>query len=110
MINCSTMTSQPYLLQGKLKAKPGHSADLADLLLKASDLVSTAKGCRLYAIGTDPNTPDHVYITEIWDSREDHDNSLKQESVRALIGEAMPLIDGAPEKGQELNLLGGFGI
>jgi len=27
-----------------------------------------------------------------------------------LIGQAMPLLDGQPQKGQELEMLGGFGI
>lgn len=99
-----------YLLQGKLSAKAGHQNDLAAILLDASKLVSTAKGCKLYVIGTDQNEPNAVYITEIWDTKEDHDNSLKVEGVKELIMQAMPIIDGQPVKGQELEILGGSGI
>ena len=35
-----------YLLHGKLTAKAGQRNELADILLKASELVSTAKGCK----------------------------------------------------------------
>ncbi|MEG1590465.1 MAG: antibiotic biosynthesis monooxygenase family protein [Chryseobacterium sp.] len=99
-----------YLLHGKLTAKAGQRNELANILLKASELVSTAKGCKLYAISKDENDTNAVYVTEIWDSKEDHDNSLKVEGVRELIMSAMPILDGQPTKGQELEILGGTGI
>jgi len=99
-----------YLLYGKLTAKPGEADRLAEILLAASKLVSTAPGCRLYLIGKDGNEANTVYVTEIWESREYHDNSLKVEGVRELIMQAMPLLDGQPTKGQELEILGGIGI
>lgn len=99
-----------YLLHGKLTAKAAHSKELADILINASRLVEKTKGCKLYAIGKDLNEPNSVYITEIWDSKEDHDQSLKQEGVRELIMKAMPILDGPPSKGQELEILGGAGI
>ncbi len=99
-----------YLLHGKLTAKAGHSQQLAAILIEASKLVSAAQGCKTYVIGKEANDPDAVWVTEIWDSKEDHDNSLNVEGVRELIKKAMPIIDGPPQKGQELELLGGFGI
>lgn len=97
-----------YLLHGALSAKAGKANELAEILLEASQLVSTAKGCKLYVISTDGS--DKVFVTEIWDSKEDHDNSLSIPGVREFIGKAVPLLEDQPEKGQELNLLGGFGI
>lgn len=99
-----------YALHGQLKAKEGKAKELADILLKASELISTAKGCRLYVVGLDPTTPNSVWVTEIWDSKEDHDDSLQTPGVRELIGTAMPLLDGVPISGQSLSVLGGFGI
>lgn len=99
-----------YFLHGKLTAKAGHADELATILLEASKLVAATKGCKLYVIGKDPNDATPVYVTEIWDTKEDHDNSLKLESVRALIMRALPIIDGQPQKGQELEILGGTGI
>ena len=99
-----------YLLHGKLNAKAEHSKELATILLEASKLVSKAKGCKLYVIGKDENEPNSVYITEIWESKQDHDDSLKVEGVRALIMKALPLLEGQPSKGQELEILGGTGI
>lgn len=99
-----------YLLQGSLKAKPGKREDLATILLKASKLVSTAKGCRLYLVSKNENETDMVYVTEMWDSKQDHDDSLNVKGVRELIMTAMPLLEGPPKKGQELDVLGGFGL
>lgn len=99
-----------YGLHGKLTATPGNGERLAAILLEAARLVSTAKGCRLYVVSRDGNDAESVWVTEIWDSREDHDNSLLVEGVRELIGQAMPILAGRPERGQELEVLGGFGI
>jgi quinol monooxygenase YgiN len=99
-----------YGLHGKLKATAGNGDKLAAILLDASQLVSTAKGCRLYLISRDENETDTVWVTEVWDSKQDHDESLKVAGVRELISNAMPLLDGMPEKGQELQVVGGAGI
>tara|TARA_R110001592_G_scaffold237306_4_gene496188 strand:+ start:32369 stop:32674 length:306 start_codon:yes stop_codon:yes gene_type:complete len=96
-----------YGLHGKLTAQEGQVDALANILLEASVLVSKAKGCRVYAISKEDND---VWITEVWDSKDDHDKSLENAEVRALIGTAIPLLDGKPEKGQVLNILGGFGL
>lgn len=99
-----------YGLHGKLTATEGNADQLAAILLQAAELVSQAKGCHLYAISQEEATPDAVWITEIWDSKADHDQSLTLPGVRELIGQAMPLLAGRPEKGQELTILGGAGI
>lgn len=99
-----------YFLHGKLSAKKSQGEALTIILLKAAGALSNVKGCVLYVISKDASDPDSVWITEIWDTKEDHDNSLKLESVRATISEAMPIIDGMPQKGQELSVLGGKGL
>lgn len=99
-----------YSLFGNLKAKPGKADELQNILLKAADLISTAKGCHLYIISRNSNEENTVWVNEIWDSKEDHDNSLNIPGCKELIGQAIPLLDGPPEKGIETNIIGGFGI
>ncbi|MEM8896756.1 MAG: antibiotic biosynthesis monooxygenase [Bacteroidota bacterium] len=99
-----------YGLHGKLQALSGKGEELSRILLEASQLVSTAKGCHLYLVSTDAHDSDAVWVTEVWDSREDHDHSLSIPGVRELIGQAMPILAGRPEKGQVLTVLGGAGI
>lgn len=99
-----------YLLHGKLTARQWHRDELATLLMEASKLVSAAQGCKLYVVSLDKTDINSVYITEIWDNKEDHDNSLNVEGVKELIAKAIPLLEGNPSKGQELEVLGGAGI
>lgn len=99
-----------YGLHGKLEATVGNGAQLAEILLGASRLVSKAKGCRLYLVSQESTGSDVVWVTEVWDSKEDHDNSLQVPGVKELIAQAMPLLAGRPEKGQELEVLGGAGL
>lgn len=97
-----------YLYHGKLSAKQGQGAALEQILLRAAKTVESAQGCRMYLISKDKQDADSVWVTEVWSSKEDHDNSLKLDSVRAVIMQAMPIIDGPPQKGQELHVLGGL--
>jgi len=97
-----------YFLHGNLTSKPGFGLQLAEILERASTLVANATGCRLYVVSNDSKKPDTIWITEIWDSKEYHDVSLSFPGVRELIYEALPLLQGPPEKGQELTVLGGF--
>lgn len=97
------------LLHGHLSARPGQRDDLAAILLEASRLMTEAEGCRLYAVSIDEEDPNAVFVTEVWDAKADHTNALQLPAVRALIGKAMPLLDGQPSKGQSLRLLSEVG-
>ncbi|MBJ6118805.1 antibiotic biosynthesis monooxygenase [Pontibacter sp. BT310] len=99
-----------YGLHGKLTAQQGKGDELAAILLQASELLKTAKGCHLYVISKDHQNADTVWIYEVWDSKEDHDNSLQLTGVRELIGKAIPILAGQPEKGVEFTVLGGTGL
>ncbi|WP_236978698.1 putative quinol monooxygenase [Membranihabitans maritimus] len=98
-----------YGLHGYLKAKKGSEEQLSNLLLKASELVSSAEGCHLYIISK-ADDPQTVWITEVWENKEFHDHSLEIPGVRELIGKAMELLDEMPKRGQELTVLGGLGL
>jgi len=99
-----------YGLHGHFKSKPGTREELAEILLKAAELMGKAQGCHLYLVSLDSAQSDTVWVTEIWDSKEDHDNSLTLPGVKELITQAMPLLDGMPQPGQKLTILGGLGL
>jgi quinol monooxygenase YgiN len=98
-----------YAMTGKLAAQPGKRDALVETLIRASEIVSGISGCRAYIVNEDVKDEITVWVFEIWDNKESHDDSLKDERVRSLIAEAMPLIGGAPE-GFELRVRGGHGI
>jgi quinol monooxygenase YgiN len=98
-----------YGFQGRFKAQKGKRDKLVSVLLEAATLVSMAKGCRQYIIYKDLKDEEAVFVSEIWDSKEDHDDSLKMEGCNELISKAMPLIDGRPEA-MSLEVVGGKGV
>ncbi len=99
-----------YGLSVKFKSTEDNRQKLSSVLLKASELVSRAKGCQLYLVSLDEEETDTVWTTEIWDSREDHDNSLSVIGVNEVISQAMPLLAAPPERVKEIKILGGYGI
>lgn len=94
---------------GKLHAEPENREQLVDILSQASDLMQSAEGCNLYVVSKDADDDTAVWVMELWDSKEAHDNSLKREDVRALIGQAMPILIGSPD-GATLIPVRGAGI
>ncbi|MEQ8688665.1 MAG: putative quinol monooxygenase [Imperialibacter sp.] len=103
-------TKTKYGLFGKLKAKPGKGDELIAILMENAQADTRMPGCLQYLIGKDPDNEDSILISEVWETKEDHANSLKLESVRAAIAKAMPLLDGMPEKGIVWEVVGGLGI
>jgi quinol monooxygenase YgiN len=99
-----------YLLHGKVTSKKGYADEVANILLQASRIVSTVKGCRLYVVSKDQSDLNAVYVTAIWENKKDHDNSLKLEGIKELMLRVMPILVEQPTKGQELETLGGLGI
>lgn len=99
-----------YGLSVKFKSTEGNRDKLTSILLKASELVSSAKGCQLFLVSSDFEDPETIWTTEIWDSKEDHDESLNVMGVKELIAQAMPLFSAPPEKCKEIKILGGYGI
>lgn len=99
-----------YARHGKLQAKPGKGKELAAILLEAAAVVATTKHCRLYLVSQEEAAPDTVWITEVWDKREDHAASLQLDAVRALISRALPILADQPASSQELHVIGGSGL
>ena len=104
------MYTKKYGLHGKLVAVEGKGEDLLNILLEASNLMKSAEGCRLYSVGINPDNPNEIWITEIWDSRQAHDDSLNLPGVRELIGQAIPILASNPEIGPEWDIIGGAGL
>lgn len=94
-----------YAMTGTLAAQPGKRAALADILIRASALVKSMPGCCAYIVLEDVKDENIVSVFEMWDDKEAHDASLKDPQIRALIGEAMPILAGAPN-GSEFRVVG----
>lgn len=94
---------------GKFTAKEGERDNLLQGLLHAAELMRPVEGCLLYMVSTSPSEPNDVIVTELWTSKEAHDDSLTMESVQELIPKVMPYIAG-PSQGEWFEPVGGKGL
>jgi quinol monooxygenase YgiN len=78
-------------LIGKLRAVPGKRDQLAAILAEGT---GTMPGCRSYVVALDPDEPDALWITEVWDDEKAHRASLDLPAVRDAITRGRPLIAG----------------
>ena len=86
-----------YGLIGQLKAVPGKREELIAILREGT---GEMPGNLLYLVAEDLDDPDAIWITEVWATRTDHENSLKLETVQAAIARGRPLIAGFGTRAQ----------
>ncbi|HZP53747.1 putative quinol monooxygenase [Actinocrinis sp.] len=93
---------------GSMKAKPGCRDEVA-ALLTAGATGLRAIGCSHYIVFASDCDPDTIWVTEVWESKEKHDASLRLPEAKAAIAKAMPMLTGEFTR-QELSVLGGLGV
>lgn len=95
-----------YGLIGQMKAAAGKRAELASILL---DGTAAMPGCLSYIVAEDSADADALWITEVWDSKQSHADSLKLPAVQAAIAKGRPLIAGFGSRTETVPL-GGAGL
>jgi quinol monooxygenase YgiN len=95
-----------YGLIGKMTAVSGKRDELAGAMLEGT---TAMPGCLSYVIAHDSTDPDALWITEVWDTRENHAASLALPAVQAAIAKGRPLIAGFSNR-VETTPIGGFGL
>ena len=100
-------TTALFMLHGCLRSTPGNGHALAGILAE-NDAAEPMPGCRLYLVATDPEDPDAVWVTEVWDTEAAHRASLEIPAVQERIARAMPIIDREGMTQQELVAVAGI--
>ena len=98
-----------YGLYTIFKVQPGKGDALVSLLLQAAQLMDSVRGCHSYIVNKNNLDANAVFVFEVWDSKEDHDNSFNVPGCKQLIAEAIPLLAGKPENTM-LDVKGGKGV
>jgi quinol monooxygenase YgiN len=98
----------PYGYIGSMRVKPGHRDEVAAILVSASDELPQL-GCQLYVVSLSDSDKDVIWVSEVWETREQHDVSLQTAEAREAIDRAMPMLTGEFTS-QELTVVGGLGI
>jgi quinol monooxygenase YgiN len=103
----STKTSpNMYGLIGKIKTVPGQRDALVSILLEG---LRGMPGCLSYIVAQDPTDPDAIWVTEAWDTKENHRASLSIPSVQQAIARGRPLIAGFSDRFETVPV-GGQGL
>ena len=80
-----------YGLISQILARPESRDDLIEALAAGS---RNMPGCLSYVIAKDGARDDAIWVTEVWDSKESHANSLKLPQVQQAIAKGRPLMTG----------------
>ncbi len=94
-----------YGLIGQISAVSGKRDELALILVGTGSM----PGCLSYVVAADPSEPDSLWVTEVWESKQDHEASLQLPSVQAAIAAGRPLIAGFDMR-VETKPMGGIGL
>ena len=91
-----------------MRATPGNRDEVVKILLGGADGLRDA-GCLLYVVSVSDTDPELIHVTEAWESKRHHDDSLRLPETKAAIARAMPLLTGE-FTGQEMTVVGGLGV
>ena len=101
-----TTPTDRYGLIGRMTALPGQRQELLTILAES---ISEMPGCLSYIVAEDPGHPDALWITEIWESQQSHQDSLKMPEVKDAITRGRPLI-ASMDSHQETRPVAGTGL
>ena len=93
-----------------MQAQAGKGSELGEILLRAASLMEHVEGCILYIVNEGADNPDAIWVMEVWESKEAHDDSFNIPGIRELIMQAMPILAETTEDGITLEVLGGKGL
>jgi len=107
-VGCASITTRSpmYGIIGKINANVGQRDALSSVLIEG---VSGMPGCLSYVVANDPTSPDSLWVTEVWESKEAHRASLSLPSVQQAITKGRPMIAGFGERFETVPL-GGHGL
>jgi quinol monooxygenase YgiN len=98
-----------YALINKLTAKPGQRDRVAQILIESGKLFDDNAACIFSMVSESAQDANVLWVTDLWNSREEHEAALKQPELRPFVAEALPLLEGMPEQ-IEVRPVGGKGL
>ncbi|BCJ55787.1 antibiotic biosynthesis monooxygenase [Actinoplanes sp. NBRC 14428] len=93
---------------GTMRTVQDHRDEVVRILLSGTQGLRAA-GCLLYVVSVSDSDSELIHVTEVWQSREHHDASLRLPETQAAIAQAMPLLTGEFTR-EELTVVGGLGL
>lgn len=73
----------------KITVHPGKRDEMVEILQSSADGMP---GCLSYVVAKDSGDENVVWVTEVWNSAEDHQASLSLPAVRTVVPRALSLV------------------
>lgn len=89
--------------------KPEDQEKLAEILLRAAEVLEDYQTCLQYQVILNANDREVVSVLEVWTDKGHHEASLENPATVEAINEARPLILSI-ERQKEFDFIGGKGI
>ena len=87
-----------FALINKLTAKPGQRDRVVEILLESGKAFDDNPACLMYLVAESVDEDNVIWVSDLWTSREPHDEALQRPEIRPFVNEAMPLLEGMPEQ------------
>ncbi len=71
---------------------------MVEILLESGKLFDDNPACLLYLVAESTDDPNVIWVTDLWTSKEPHEQALQQPEMRPFVNEALPLLEGMPEQ------------
>jgi quinol monooxygenase YgiN len=85
-------SSSKFGMVNRLVTKPGQRDAVVEILLSGAKMQGGMRGCEIYIVHTSTTDPNEIWVTEVWSSKADHEASLQNPEVRALVEKGRPMI------------------
>ena len=80
-----------------MRARPGKRDELAAKFLDVVDMQKENPACELMLVSLSPDEDDVVFLTEVWNSAEEHERARQSAEVQAWAEQMPSLVAGPPE-------------
>lgn len=97
-----------YGFVNAIKVQPGHQQEVAAILLESASGLAAA-GCHLYLVSEAADDDQTIWVTEIWESKRHHQESLRLPETRDAIERTKPMLTGEFDP-HPLRVRGGLGV
>lgn len=98
----SPASAERFGLIGHVTAKPG----MRDAMIEALSPLIGAKGCLNFVIAKDPKTEDGIWLSQVWESKEIHDQIYEDDLFKAVMDKTRPLMVGFDQNNVTVPVVG----
>jgi quinol monooxygenase YgiN len=87
-----------YCLINKITTKPDKRDEVIRIMLESGKPFDTNDNCLLYMVSKDTQSENVIWVLDVWNSYEAHEEAMAKSDMRQFVKEAIPLLQHRPEQ------------